>query len=195
MLFCKSNKCDKFKRHIFNWITIFEFLEFEKHFRFWKLNHFGIQLLDIDTNVLGRTQLNIFVSVHKNKTTIGRGNTEVQSVIFARYSLAPLGQFVNRSENKKKVNLRFSYEDATDDLKTKGNTNFAKFKFVIEMKIYWKTLTIPRTHCHEQFLLLFLACHTTGLSTTQVGPIEGEDGGILLFRYSMIYVYGLTFYI
>ena len=26
------------------------------------------------------------------------------------------------------------------------------------------------------------------------GPIEGEEGGILLFRYYMIDVYGLTFY-
>ena len=26
-------------------------------------------------------------------------------------------------------------------------------------------------------------------------PIEGEEGGILLLRYSMINVYGLTFYI
>ena len=28
-----------------------------------------------------------------------------------------------------------------------------------------------------------------------LGPIEGEEGGILLFHYSMIYVYGLTIYI
>ena len=27
------------------------------------------------------------------------------------------------------------------------------------------------------------------------GPIEGEEGGLLLFHYSMIRVYGLTFYI
>ena len=28
------------------------------------------------------------------------------------------------------------------------------------------------------------------------GPIDGDDGGgILLFRYSMVNVYGLTFYI
>ena len=27
------------------------------------------------------------------------------------------------------------------------------------------------------------------------GPIEGEEGDIPLFSFSMIYVYGLTFYI
>ena len=37
-----------------------------------------------------------------------------------------------------------------------------------------------------------LACHTTGLSN-HPDPIEGEEGGILFV--SLIYVYGLTFYI
>ena len=37
-----------------------------------------------------------------------------------------------------------------------------------------------------------LACHTTGLSITQI-PLRGQEGGILLFHYSMIYVYGPKF--
>ena len=43
---------------------------------------------------------------------------------------------------------------------------------------------------HHHSLPVTLACHTTGISTT-LNPIEGELGGILLFRYSMIY--GPTF--
>ena len=41
----------------------------------------------------------------------------------------------------------------------------------------------------ESFLL---ACHSTGLSTN-LNPIEEEEDGILLFRYSMINVNGPTF--
>ena len=54
-------------------------------------------------------------------------------------------------------------------------------------------LSHPHLDTYIMLSSFLLACHTTGLFTTQVHLIR-EEGGILFFRYSLIYVYGLTFF-
>ena len=70
----------------------------------------------------------------------------------------------------------------------------------------WKFKTIETVHRGQQpnlfdhwadtSLHLLLLKSSMGMSFYQPGPIEGKRVvGKLLFRYSMIYVFGLTFYI
>ena len=70
------------------------------------------------------------------------------------------------------------------------NINFAD-DWIQTMDLwYWKQPLYQLSHtttAQATFLLAWSFYHP--------GSIEGEEGGILLFHYSIINIYGLTFYI